>query len=98
MSVDATPPYMPGHSPLLAEVKTEVLMAIRELAPIGLRTPSAGYKPFRYPWAFEMWKKHEQVHWMGEEVDLGGDVLDWRSRLTPAEKNLLTQIFRLFTK
>ena len=22
----------------------------------GLLTPSAAYKPFRYPWAFDMWK------------------------------------------
>ena len=37
----------------------------------GLLTPSAAYKPFRYPWAFDMWKKQQQVHWMPEEVPLG---------------------------
>ncbi|MGZ3378537.1 MAG: ribonucleotide-diphosphate reductase subunit beta, partial [Phenylobacterium sp.] len=30
----------------------------------GLLTPSAAYKPFRYPWAYEFWKKQQQVHWM----------------------------------
>ena len=39
----------------------------------GLLTPSAAYKPFRYPWAFDMWKKQQQVHWMPEEVPLGED-------------------------
>ena len=34
----------------------------------GLRTPSIGYKPFRYPWAYEFWRKQQQVHWMPEEV------------------------------
>ncbi len=34
----------------------------------GLRTPSVGYKPFRYPWAYEFWRRQQQVHWMPEEV------------------------------
>ena len=34
----------------------------------GLLTPSHAYKPFRYPWAYEFWKKQQQVHWMPEEV------------------------------
>ena len=28
----------------------------------GLRTPSIGYKPFRYPWAYEFWRRQQQVH------------------------------------
>jgi ribonucleoside-diphosphate reductase beta chain len=39
----------------------------------GLLIPSHSYKPFRYPWAFEFWKKQQQVHWMPEEVPLGED-------------------------
>jgi len=92
-------PHLIGEpSSLLAEVKTEAIMAIKELAPIPLRTPSAGFKPFRYPWAFHLWQEHERVHWMAEEIDLGTDVLDWERHLNPCEKNLLTQVFRLFTK
>ena len=64
----------------------------------GLLTPSAAYKPFRYPWAFDMWKKQQQVHWMPEEVPLGEDMKDWAVNLTPSERNLLTQIFRFFTQ
>jgi ribonucleoside-diphosphate reductase beta chain len=64
----------------------------------GLRTPSVGYKPFRYPWAYEFWRRQQQVHWMPEEVPLGEDVKDWASKLTEQEKNLLTQIFRFFTQ
>ena len=64
----------------------------------GLLTPSAAYKPFRYPWAFDMWKKQQQVHWMPEEVPLGEDVKDWAANLTDSERNLLTQIFRFFTQ
>ena len=64
----------------------------------GLLTPSFAYKPFRYPWAYEFWKKQQQVHWMPEEVPLGEDCKDWAVKLTDKERNLLTQIFRFFTQ
>ncbi|AQR60806.1 ribonucleotide-diphosphate reductase subunit beta [Brevundimonas sp. LM2] len=64
----------------------------------GLLTPSAAYKPFRYPWAFDMWKTQQQVHWMPEEVPLGEDCKDWAANLNDKERNLLTQIFRFFTQ
>ncbi len=64
----------------------------------GLLTPSAAYKPFRYPWAYDMWKRQQQVHWMPEEVPLGEDCKDWAANLNDRERNLLTQIFRFFTQ
>jgi len=64
----------------------------------GLLTPSVGYKPFRYPWAHDFWRKQQQVHWMPEEVPLGEDCKDWAGNLTDQERNLLTQIFRFFTQ
>ncbi len=64
----------------------------------GLRIPSVGYKPFRYPWAYDFWRRQQQVHWMPEEVPLGEDVKDWASKLNDQERNLLTQIFRFFTQ
>ena len=64
----------------------------------GLFTPSVSYKPFRYPWAYEAWLSHEQMHWLFEEVPLADDVRDWNHKLTAAEQNLMTQIFRLFTQ
>lgn len=64
----------------------------------GLMTPSKSYKPFRYPWAFDYWKKQQQIHWLPEEVPLGEDIRDWHQRLTKEEKSLLTQIFRFFTQ
>ncbi len=64
----------------------------------GLMTPSYSYKPFRYPWAYDFWKKQQQVHWVPEEVPLGEDCKDWAGKLTDGERNLLTQIFRFFTQ
>ena len=68
------------------------------LAKPGLLTPSFAYKPFRYPWAYDFWKRQQQVHWMPEEVPLADDVKDWRNKLTDSERHLLTQIFRFFTQ
>ena len=64
----------------------------------GLMTPSYSYKPFRYPWAYEFWKRQQQIHWIPEEVPLGEDCKDWANKLTDQERALLTQIFRFFTQ
>jgi ribonucleoside-diphosphate reductase beta chain len=35
---------------------------------------------------------------MPEEIPLGEDCKDWNGRITDAERNLLTQVFRFFTQ
>ena len=64
----------------------------------GLLTPSRSYKPLRYPWAIDFWRRQQQIHWMPEEIPLGEDCKDWSTRITDAERNLLTQVFRFFTQ
>ena len=56
------------------------------------------FKPFHYPWAYDMWLKHEQSHWLHTEVPMLGDVKDWKTRLTQEEKFFLTNVFRFFTQ
>ena len=56
------------------------------------------FKPFNYPWAYEAWLKHEQIHWLHTEVPMLEDVKDWKNRLTDSEKQFLTHIFRFFTQ
>ena len=65
---------------------------------MSLLQASRTYKPFEYPWAFEYWKRQQQLHWLPEEVPLGEDCRDWAQKLTDQERNLLTQIFRFFTQ
>jgi ribonucleoside-diphosphate reductase beta chain len=66
---------------------------------IGLLETSGTYNVERYPWAYNAWKRQQQIHWMGEEVPLGEDIKDWNgTALTASERNLLTQIFRFFTQ
>ncbi|NCC04110.1 MAG: ribonucleotide-diphosphate reductase subunit beta [Proteobacteria bacterium] len=63
-----------------------------------LLEPNPVYKPFSYPWAYECWHKQQQLHWLPEEVPMADDIKDWKNKLTEAERNLLTQIFRFFTQ
>ncbi|HWM48155.1 MAG TPA: ribonucleotide-diphosphate reductase subunit beta [Xanthobacteraceae bacterium] len=66
---------------------------------VGLLDSAGTYDVDRYGWAYDFWKRQQQTHWMGEEVPLGGDIKDWTSnRVSDAERNLLTQIFRFFTQ
>jgi ribonucleotide reductase beta subunit family protein with ferritin-like domain/glutaredoxin len=79
------------------------LMQQREMflfdKPVTMVTPSESYKPFRYPWAVELTKRHEQAHWIEDEIDLSDDVSDWKSdKLKPHEKDFITQVLRLFTQ
>ncbi len=65
---------------------------------MSLLSAHPAYKPFAYPWAYDAWKKQQQIHWIAEEVPMADDVRDWNVLLTPQEKHLLTQIFRFFTQ
>ena len=29
------------------------------------------YKPFEYPWAFEFWKRQQQLHWLPSGTSSG---------------------------
>ena len=64
---------------------------------MSLLTTRDYYKPFEYPWMFDYYVLQNQMHWMPESVPLHTDVKDWQE-LSDIEKNLLTQIFRLFTQ
>lgn len=65
---------------------------------MSLLNISKTYKPFQYPWAVEMTKKHEEIHWIEDEAELSEDVQDWRTKLTDPEKEFITQVLRLFTQ
>jgi len=65
----------------------------------GLMEFSETYKPFHYPWAIEITTRHEKAHWIEDELDLNEDVSDWKGgKITPTEKEYITNILRLFTQ
>ena len=61
-------------------------------------TPSVGFKPMHYPWAYDKYKTQQRIHWLPEEVPLAEDVKDWAINLSEEEKSLLTHIFRFFVQ
>jgi glutaredoxin 3 len=65
---------------------------------MSLLNISKTYKPFVYPWAVELTKKHEEIHWIEDEAELSEDVQDWRTKLNDSEKEFITQVLRLFTQ
>ena len=65
---------------------------------MGLLEERAYYKPFNFSWAFEAYKTQQQMHWLPEEVTLADDLKDFREKLTPDNRRLLTNIFRFFTQ
>ena len=79
-------------------VATKIKPEIIQSKKMGLRVENHVYKPFRYPWCYDAWLTQQRIHWLPEEVPLGDDVRDWQKNITPAEKNLLTHIFRFFTQ
>ena len=52
---------------------------------------SKTYKPFLYPWAVELVKKHEEIHWTEDEAELSEDIQDWRTKLTEEEKEFIRE-------
>lgn len=56
------------------------------------------YKPFAYGWAFDAYRTMVKMAWEPEEVNTAADVVDWKTKLTDTERNLLTQLFRFFTQ
>ena len=64
----------------------------------NLTDEKLSFKPFNYPWSFELWEKHESSHWLPKEVPMLEDVKDWKNTLSKEEKYFLTNIFRFFTQ
>lgn len=53
-------------------------------------------RPMRYPVFFEMFKDGIRNTWTVEEVDFQTDLVDLRSRLTPAETHLIQRLVAFF--
>jgi ribonucleoside-diphosphate reductase beta chain len=65
---------------------------------IKLTDTRDAFKPFQYPEFYELWLKHEQIHWSHSVVSMSQDITDWKKRLAPEQQTFLTHILRLFTQ
>ncbi|MBN9389377.1 MAG: ribonucleotide-diphosphate reductase subunit beta [Chloroflexi bacterium] len=71
---------------------------ILEVKKSAIFTPRPFYKPFEYPQYFDFFTRQNQAHWLPTEVPMEPDLIDYKFKLTPAERNLVTQILRFFTQ
>lgn len=71
---------------------------IKKKQQLNLMDERTEFRPFNYPWAYEAWLQHEQIHWLHTEVPMLEDIKDWKNKLTKEEKQFLTHIFRFFTQ
>jgi ribonucleoside-diphosphate reductase beta chain len=56
------------------------------------------FKPFQYPWMYDLWLEHEQAHWLHSELPFHDDLIDFNKRLSEDKKRFLTHLFRFFTQ
>jgi ribonucleoside-diphosphate reductase beta chain len=64
-----------------------------------LFTERIEYKPFEYPIYYnEGWLKQMQAFWLHTEIQMQGDVKDWKENLLPHEKNLVGNILLGFAQ
>lgn len=57
-----------------------------------------GYKPFQYPWCFDLYRLQQQAHWLPEEVPMKEDINDYDQKLTDGDRRVLTQVLKFFTQ
>lgn len=55
-------------------------------------------KRFEYPEAHKYAQDQNHVHWMHTEINFASDVLDWNTKLTDSEKNLIGSVLKGFTQ
>lgn len=51
--------------------------------------------PINYPPVWEMYKKHEASFWTAEELDLSGDLQDWKN-LNDGERHFISHVLAFF--
>lgn len=65
---------------------------------MGLTQPRLVYYPFEYPQAYEYWLSQQQVHWLHTEISMARDIVDWNSKLTEEEKDVIGGVLKSFTQ
>lgn len=65
---------------------------------MSLLTPRATYAPFEYEEAYLYWERAQQSHWLHSEVNMAGDINDWKVTLSDAERHTIGTILKGFTQ
>lgn len=63
---------------------------------MSILTPRNTYAPMLYPEADKYCDLQNSVHWLPNEISLGGDIDDWKRKLSPEEKAVIGHILKGF--
>lgn len=75
-----------------------ILFLAECITDMSLLTPRPTYAPFEYPKAYEYWELQQKSHWLGLEISMSSDINDWKTILTPTEKNIIGNTLKGFTQ
>lgn len=64
---------------------------------MSILTPRATFGPHEYPQFYTFWKKQHAAHWIPDEIPMGGDVDDWKVRMSNVDKEILGATLKGFT-
>ena len=64
--------------------------------PMLLETRKA-FRPFEHPVYFELFERQCKQMWLPDEIPMTNDVADFKAKLSPAERTLVTHLFTYFT-
>lgn len=64
---------------------------------MGIFTPRLVYNPFEYQYAYDIWMKQQQMHWLHTEISMASDISDWKTKLTDAERGVIGGVLKGFT-
>lgn len=56
------------------------------------------YKPFVYDLAYQYWELQQQAHWLHTEINMSGDISDFKSKLADTERHTIGHILKGFTQ
>lgn len=56
------------------------------------------YKPFEYPEFYSAWETVSSQYWSPFEVQLGGDIMDWKTKLTDTERYVISSVLLGFVQ
>lgn len=54
------------------------------------------YRPFLYEQAYKFWEQQQNAHWLATSVAMGGDVQDWKEKMSEDDKAVLSNILKGF--
>jgi len=64
----------------------------------NLLEPRPTYGPHEYPAAYQYFLKQQMAHWLFIEVQMGGDINDWKMKLSDTDRHVIGSILKGFTQ